>query len=445
MESTPSSSLKPSESTPAPGSTASRHPRPSSSSLSSARSPPPSAQKQPTASTPLEDTSGSSKSSLGKRRARSDDESEDGGGGGGEEVGAHGGEGGGDGTKSSTSKRVRFAQDPLAVVLGEDPTSSKEVGDAEGRAEGSMQEDEPTSLPHGPSAIASSSSSSKSASNSQAQPPSSSSSSSSQTASSSNPPSQLITKSTQTSPSLLPVSLPVAEEPPKVLSAAERLRADQVVASHNHSDPSLFARSQEYWKEDGNVFFLHDKTIYKFHRSTLTEESDIFRSLFLLPPASQDGALPQGTSEANPIRWSGPAEELEVILWARYRPQLLLPDTPALLPRFLSLLKAARKYDFPSLRIWSLALLQPLLEKRAYASPIWLLKAGLDCEQKEWVYKACEELIVEGKGSWGEMQAELMELGRQGGENERELERGAVGWLGRIFEVSRTGFVGLRE
>jgi len=51
---------------------------------------------------------------------------------------------------------------------------------------------------------------------------------------------------------------------------------------------------------------------------------------------------------------------------------------------------------------------------------------------------------VEGRGNWRELQNELMEIGRRGGGNEKELERGAVGWLGRIFEVSSQVLFGYR-
>lgn len=71
--------------------------------------------------------------------------------------------------------------------------------------------------------------------------------------------------------------------------------ASETRISHNseHTHPAKRLRSEdpprpivrsELWKSDGNIVLQAERTQFKIHRSTLADNSSVFRDMFSLPP-----------------------------------------------------------------------------------------------------------------------------------------------------------------
>ncbi|KAG8994017.1 hypothetical protein FRB94_010193 [Tulasnella sp. JGI-2019a] len=106
-------------------------------------------------------------------------------------------------------------------------------------------------------------------------------------------------------------------------------------------------RHEEYYIDDGNVIFQVETTLFKIHRFFFIRHSEIFQSMFTLPPG--EGNTAEGQCDEVPIYLPGTtAQEFEHFLWIFYSPDFGEYSAPA--DKWCSILKLATQWEFASIR-----------------------------------------------------------------------------------------------
>ncbi|EKM79561.1 hypothetical protein AGABI1DRAFT_128708 [Agaricus bisporus var. burnettii JB137-S8] len=142
---------------------------------------------------------------------------------------------------------------------------------------------------------------------------------------------------------------------------------DLVSKSVTNPTPSSVIRDEDYYWCDGNCVIRVQDRLFKIHRYLLDRDSEFFRTLFTLPQSKSSddenqefiGQGMEGQSDENPIVCQDSVEDLKALFWALYaRPKEIAAQEDWKTMDMANLLRVifiAHKYEFESLRDWSLS------------------------------------------------------------------------------------------
>ncbi|OCH92635.1 hypothetical protein OBBRIDRAFT_791083 [Obba rivulosa] len=118
-------------------------------------------------------------------------------------------------------------------------------------------------------------------------------------------------------------------------------------------------RDFEYYFDDGDCVIRVEDTVFRVHRFLLTRDGSAFADMFSLPPGSGTSEMPEGSSDANPIRLFGEsAEDFRALLFILYAlpPDLLYYNTSAAnIPHLLTIASITHKYHFHRTSNWAIS------------------------------------------------------------------------------------------
>ncbi|KZV85935.1 hypothetical protein EXIGLDRAFT_753045 [Exidia glandulosa HHB12029] len=126
--------------------------------------------------------------------------------------------------------------------------------------------------------------------------------------------------------------------------------------------PAGLTRDDKFYRTDGNLVLRAENTLFRVHRSVLTEMSSVIADTLQLPQPEHSSDK-EGESDARPVKLPGDtAQQFRSLMWALYsRPDevkkyLETSDLESRCCRLLDLVAITHKYDCPDLMNWALDL-----------------------------------------------------------------------------------------
>ncbi|KZT11817.1 uncharacterized protein LAESUDRAFT_153623 [Laetiporus sulphureus 93-53] len=122
--------------------------------------------------------------------------------------------------------------------------------------------------------------------------------------------------------------------------------------------PQAVVRDSTYYLADGDCTLRVENTLFKVHRTVLSEDSSVFVGMFELP--SEEDADMDGSSDDHPVVLIGDTvAEFEQFLWLLYsrsrQKYLTVPEDRAIyLEPLLDAARLANKYSFTEALTWAL-------------------------------------------------------------------------------------------
>ncbi|KAI0785800.1 hypothetical protein C8Q75DRAFT_696685, partial [Abortiporus biennis] len=117
---------------------------------------------------------------------------------------------------------------------------------------------------------------------------------------------------------------------------------------------------KDYYLEDGNLVILVENILFRVFRSTFRRHSSVFNDLFMLPEPVEGATGVEGSSDENPLVFSGISTvDFERLLWILYPPNYSMCKASTL-DEWTSILHLATQWEFADIRTLAIRSLQSI-------------------------------------------------------------------------------------